>query len=71
MATETTLYTIKLDPREIRALHSAVTLVGEVFARAADDHDIDVPMPDGRKVPAGDSAAMKLEALMLAEGIEL
>lgn len=57
---------VELSIREIRALYFASTLLSDIVPAESD-----VELPDGVKVRALDSAAMKLEVSLMCERAEL
>ena len=58
--------TLTLDERELRALNFCLEVMGAAF----EDLTVhDLPNPDDRKVLAFDSLAMKVQLVMLSEGV--
>ena len=67
MSAQTDTLLVELDVREIRAAHSAMSLLRNVL----EPECAGIPLPDGRRVSPPDSAMMKLELALMTVGEEV
>jgi hypothetical protein len=64
------LFTPELNAREIRALCHAANMMGAVFQQVLES-DVDLASLTAPGVPPLQSAAMKLELVLITHGVEL